>query len=260
MGILFSIEEQLVYDFPVYSSIVNDHNASHGAVLPAPFTDLHRTTEARNMNIQTPISRLRRTRVLRVDASGRTAGSTTRSLTDRVIDALRSDHGAISVSTRDVARGIPFVDEAWIGATFTAVESRSDFQHAALSLSDALVREVQAADVLVIGVPVYNFGVPASLKAWIDMIARAGVTFRYTENGPEGLLSGKKVYLVVASGGVAVDSEADFATPYMRHALAFLGITDVEVVVAERQNVVGEAAVGDALKHIDRIDFGRAAA
>ena len=104
---------------------------------------------------------------------------------------------------------------------------------------------------LVIGLPLYNFGVPASLKAWVDLVARARVPFRYTETGSEGLLRGKKAYVVVASGGVPVDSPVDFATPYLRHALAFLGITDVEVVAADRQNVVGQVAVQAARAQID---------
>ena len=96
--------------------------------------------------------------------------------------------------------------------------------------------ELRDADVVVMGVPVYNFSIPAVLKAWIDMISRARLTFRYTENGPVGLLQGKKAYIVVASGGVAVGSDYDFATPYLRHALAFIGITDIEFVAAEQLN------------------------
>ncbi|MCG6871703.1 MAG: NAD(P)H-dependent oxidoreductase [Gammaproteobacteria bacterium] len=182
-------------------------------------------------------------RVLRVDSSGRVDGSSTRALTAEVIEVLAAHHPVVSVRERDVAKGLPFVDPAWIAANFTDPADRSDAQRAALALSDALVAELQQADVLVIGAPLYNFGVPASLKAWIDLVARARLTFRYTDNGPVGLLSGKKAYLVVASGGVPVDSAVDFATPYLRHALGFLGITDVEVITAERQNVVGDRAV-----------------
>jgi FMN-dependent NADH-azoreductase len=104
--------------------------------------------------------------------------------------------------------------------------------------------------VLVIGVPVYNFSIPATLKTWIDLIARARLTFRYTEQGPEGLVKGKKAYLAVATGGVAVDSAADFATPYMRHLLGFIGITDVEIVAAERINVDAATAMDAARARI----------
>ena len=96
-----------------------------------------------------------------------------------------------------------------------------------------LIAELKAADVVVIGAPIYNFGIPAALKAWVDMIARARKTFRYTSEGPEGLLKGKKAYVVIASGGMPVDSDMDFATPYLRQVLGFIGITDVEVIAAD---------------------------
>lgn len=171
------------------------------------------------------------TKVLRIDASMRREGSTTRALADRVIARL----GAADVTTRDLADGIGLIDEAWIGANFTPPDARSAGQRGALAASDALVAELEAADVVVIGVPVYNFGVPAALKAWIDQVARARVTFRYTENGPVGLLTGKRAILVAASGGTEIGSGIDFAVPYLRHVLGFIGIHDVEVVSADRQ-------------------------
>ena len=127
--------------------------------------------------------------------------------------------GEIELTRRDLSKGIPLVDEAWINANFTAEEDRTAQQREALAESDALVAELRAADVVVIGSPIYNFGVPAALKAWVDMIARARLTFRYTAEGPKGLLEGKKAYVVIASGGVPVDSSVDFATPYLRQAL-----------------------------------------
>ena len=190
--------------------------------------------------------------LLRVDSSGRYQGSSTRALTDSLIEVL-AKRNAIEVSVRDLAEGMPHVDDSWIQANFTDVEERSDQQKDRLQASDDLVAEVQSADAIVIGMPIYNFGVPAALKAWVDMIARARLTFRYTENGPEGLLTGKKVYLVVASGGVAVDSEADFATPYMRHALQFLGITDIEIISAEQQMIRGEESVDSAKAQITNL-------
>lgn len=185
-------------------------------------------------------------RVLRVDASGREQGSVTRQLADLFLTRLAERHGEVRVSRRDVAAGLPFVDAAWIGANVTEPEARDETQQQALAASDALVCEVREADVLVIATPIYNFGVPASLKAWIDQIARAGVTFRYTEQGPVGLLSGKKAYLLVASGGTPVGGAIDFATPWLKFVLGFLGIDDVEVVAAERLMTQGEAARGAA--------------
>lgn len=186
--------------------------------------------------------------ILEVSASGRRADSVSRMLTQDIIAALDSRHAAIGVTRRDLADGIGLVDEAWISANFTADEERNGAQRDRLAESDALVAELQQADIVVIGTPIYNFGIPASLKAWVDMIARARLTFRYAENGPEGLLQGKKAYIVIASGGVPVDSPVDFATPYLRHALRFVGITDVEIVAADQLN----------LKSTDSIDAARA--
>ena len=112
---------------------------------------------------------------------------------------------------------------------------------------------MKAADVWVIATPIYNFGVPASLKAWIDQIARARLTFRYTEQGPQGLLQGKKVYILVATGGTEVGSAIDFATPWLKFVLGFLGITDIEVIAADRGMARGAAARVDALAGIDAL-------
>ena len=188
--------------------------------------------------------------VLEISSSGRFEGSTTRALSRDLISALEDRYGNIDVTGRDLAAGIPVVDEAWIEANFTSEESRTDQQLETLAYSDALVVELQKADVLVIGVSMYNFSITATLKAWIDMIARARLTFRYTENGPVGLLSGKKAYLIVATGGVPVGSKMDFATPYLRHALAFVGITDVEIVAADRLNTQAEESLDKARAQI----------
>ncbi len=186
--------------------------------------------------------------VLRIDASMRREGSVTRALADRIVAKLGPDR----MIARDLADGVPLVDEAWIGANFTPAEDRTDAQRAALSVSDALIEELRAADTLVIGLPVYNFGVPAALKAWIDQVARARVTFRYTESGPVGLLTGKRAIVVVASGGTEVDSGIDFATPYLRHALGFIGINDIRVVKADRQ-MMREDATEEAQAEIDAL-------
>ena len=185
-------------------------------------------------------------KILEVAASGRNDGSVSRMLSADLIGALEDRHGSVELTRRDLNKGMPFVDDAWINANFTAPEERSAEQRSALAESDALVAELKAADVLVIGSPIYNFGVPAALKAWIDMVARVRLTFRYTENGPKGLLEGKKAYLVIASGGVPVDSAVDFATPYLRHALAFIGITDVEVIAADQLNSKAEESIDAA--------------
>ena len=189
-------------------------------------------------------------RILEVSASGRRADSVSRKLSNDIIEALEAREGAVEVVRRDLSQGIPLVDERWIQANFTPEEERTRDQRAALSESDALVEELQAADVIVIGSPIYNFGVPAALKAWVDMIARARKTFRYTSNGPEGLLKGTKAYVVIASGGVPVDSPVDFATPYLRQALKFVGITDVDVIAATQLNSRGDESVDEARMQI----------
>ena len=188
--------------------------------------------------------------ILRLDTSARHAGSVSRELVDKIITRLGADS---KIVTRDLADGVPFVDEEWVNANFTPPAQRSAAQIAKLSISDDLVAELKAADTLVIGLPIYNFCVPAAMKAWIDQVARAGVTFQYTENGPKGLLRDKRVIIVVASGGVPVGSEADFATGYMRHVLGFLGLTDVEFVNADRLMMDAEASLKSAHNQIETL-------
>jgi len=188
--------------------------------------------------------------VLELSSSGRSSGSITRALSADLIAALEDRFSDVQMTRRDLSAGMPFIDEAWIEANFTADEDRTDKHFKALAFSDELVDELKNADALVIGVPVYNFSIPASLKAWIDMIARARSTFKYTAEGPVGLLTGKKAYLVVATGGVAVGSPMDFATPYLRHALSFVGITDVEIIAAAGVNSNKDEAMDRARAEI----------
>ncbi|MFC4347855.1 FMN-dependent NADH-azoreductase [Kordiimonas lipolytica] len=187
--------------------------------------------------------------ILRVDASVRTGDSVTRDLTTRFIDSLTLGTET-ALLRHDLASGLPLIDEAWTSANFTPEEDRTDTQKQILEQSDALIADLQAADIIAIGVPVYNFSIPAGLKAWVDLIARARVTFRYTENGPEGLLTGKKAYLFVASGGTPVGSEIDFATSYMKHMLAFVGITDVTVIAADQMAMDADASLARAKSQI----------
>ncbi len=179
--------------------------------------------------------------ILHIDASARTEGSNSRKLTASIIEKLGG-----RVIRRDLNDAIPQIDETWVSANFTPTDQRTADQTEALALSDKLVAEIASADVLVIGVPVYNFGVPAALKAWVDQIARAGLSFRYTENGPEGLLTGKRAIIVVATGGTPVGSDIDFASGYMRHIMGFIGITDVEIIAADRLMADADKALADA--------------
>lgn len=184
-------------------------------------------------------------KILEINASARQGASVTRQLSRDLISALHDRFGDLAMTRRDLAAGIPLLDEAWIEANLTPDDARTALQQQVLAYSDALVAELEDADTVVIAAPIYNFSIPASLKAWIDMIARARKTFRYTEDGPRGLLTNKKAYVIVASGGVAIGSPADFATPYLRYALAFVGIDDVEIIAAEQIN-------NDAAESMDR--------
>jgi FMN-dependent NADH-azoreductase len=176
--------------------------------------------------------------VLRIDASARRTGSESRKLADRVIERLSPD----TVVTRDLGTSIPAIDEPWLAANWTPENDRTDAQRDLLALSDHLISEIQSADTLVISTPIYNFGIPSSLKAWVDQIARAGITFRYTENGPEGLLQGKRAIIAIASGGTQVGSDIDWASGYLKHIMEFIGITDVQFVAADRLMVDADAS------------------
>lgn len=187
-----------------------------------------------------------------LNSSARTEGSVTRSLSQRLVEHL-SD-ATTRVISRDVGTApLPLLTESWVGANFTPDEARTEDQRQTLALSDTLIAELEAADMLVLGVPVYNFGVPAAFKAWIDLVARARKTFKYTENGPVGLLAGKTAYVVVASGGTAAGSEIDYTTPYLRHVLGFLGIHDVTIIAADQLMATGEDKVAATAAVIDAI-------
>jgi len=172
-------------------------------------------------------------KILRIDSSARYQDSVSRQLTDELIEKLKEKHTDASVTVRDVAKGLPFVDEAMVTAYNTPDEARTQEQQKILQPSNELAEELQSADTIIIGAPIYNFSVPASLKAYIDLVARAGLTFAYTSEGPKGLLPDRKTYLVVTSGGTPVGSDIDFTSTYLKHVLSFIGITDVEIFAAD---------------------------
>ena len=181
--------------------------------------------------------------ILQISASARSNGANSTRLADTITARLRAQHPGAVVERRDLASDPhPVLDEPSLGALFTPADQRTPEQSARVALDDALIAQVKAADVLVLGVPMYNFGVPVQLKTWIDAIARAGVTFRYTENGPVGLLTGKKVYVALARGGLYRDTPADSQVPYLKGILAFLGMTDVEFIYAEGLAMGAEVA------------------
>jgi FMN-dependent NADH-azoreductase len=186
--------------------------------------------------------------ILYITASIRSdSESVSRGLGQRIVDGLAAKTGA-SVTTRDLAADdLPFVSAERFAANLTPAAERTPEQADLAAIADTLIAELQAADTIVIASPVYNFGPPASLKAWADLVARAGTTFRYTANGPEGLLTGKKVYLAIASGGTPVGSDIDFMSRWLTFFLGFLGLTDVEIVAADGiMGVDGEAKIAAA--------------
>lgn len=172
--------------------------------------------------------------LLQINTSLFAAHGQSSQLADRFVAEYLAAHPGTRRVLRDVAsEPLPHLDGRRFTAFTTPADSRSDEQRAVIAESDALIAELKAADVIVLGLPMYNFGVPSQLKSYFDHIARAGETFRYTANGPVGLVTGKKVYVFATRGGQYAGTALDTETKYVRDFLAFIGITDVEFVYAE---------------------------
>lgn len=181
--------------------------------------------------------------ILQINASARREAANSTRVANSITARLQAANPAAKLTVRDLAAiPHPVLDEAGLGALFTPAEKRTAEQASRVALDDLLIAEVQAADAIVLGVPMYNFGVPVQLKNWIDAIARNGVTFRYTAQGPEGMLRGKTVYVALARGGLYRGTEADSQVPYLKTVLGFLGMRDVHFIYAEGLNMGAEAA------------------
>jgi FMN-dependent NADH-azoreductase len=191
------------------------------------------------------------------------SNSVSRRLTSYVAEQWRERNPDGRIVERDLtAQPLPFLTEAWIQAAYTPEPQRTAEQREALALSDTLIEELIAADVIVLGVPMHNFSVPASLKAWIDLIVRAGKTFSYGDTGPQGLIpQGKQVLAIVARGG-AVDEQSpapagDFQIPYLRHMLGFVGLKNITFIAADKQGFGAETAqlsVDNAMKKLSALN------
>ncbi|MFE4995679.1 FMN-dependent NADH-azoreductase [Streptomyces mirabilis] len=172
--------------------------------------------------------------LLHIDSSARAEGSLTRSLSAQYVAAWQKNNPEGAVTYRDLALETPaLVSEDWITGVFAPPEYHTEDSRAAVQAAEVLIQEVEAADILVLGVPVYNFNVPAAFKAWIDQIFMAGRTFAYSADGPQGLLTGKKAIVIRASGSDFENpafAPMDFHAPYIRGAFAFVGIDDVEII------------------------------
>jgi len=198
--------------------------------------------------------------ILQVNSSARREASHSTRLAARLVQRLRDADATATLTVRDLASAPhPGLEESALGALFMPALQRTPDQAARVALDDALIAEVQAADVVVLGVPMYNFGVPAALKNWIDAISRAGVTFRYTEQGPEGLLKGKKVYVALTRGGKYRNTPADTQVPYLKTVFTFLGLTDVQFVYAEGLSMGTDAEQSAIASAYDQIEEAVAA-
>jgi len=155
-------------------------------------------------------------------------------LADYLVDQWREKNGADEITVRDLAANpIPVLDGELVGALRPSDAPLTPRQQEALALSDELIAELKAHDVIVLAAPMYNFNIPTQLKNYFDLVARAGVTFRYTENGPEGLVTGKRAVVLSSRGGIHKDTPSDLIAPYLKLFLGFIGITDIEFVFAE---------------------------
>ncbi|NQX94202.1 MAG: NAD(P)H-dependent oxidoreductase [Erythrobacter sp.] len=186
--------------------------------------------------------------ILHIKASIRGDESVSNQIGAALLSSLQADNDTVTV--RDLSKNdIPFVDAARFEAHLTPAADRSAEQAELAAIADKLIEELQAADTIVFSTPIYNFGVPAVLKAWADLVARAGTTFKYTENGPVGLLEGKKAYIAAASGGTPIGADFDFMSSWLTFFLGFLGIKDVEVIAADGiMGQDGEAKIAAAIE------------
>ncbi len=188
--------------------------------------------------------------ILRLDASASINTSNSKKIGDELIDRLLALHPDAIVRQRDLNQEIGFIDENWVVANFTPVDQRSEAQRERLAFSDKLIDEIKQADAIVLTTPMYNFGIPATLKTWIDLISRAGVTFRYTAEGPVGLIKGKHVDIVITTGGVPLQSPVDFVTDYLKQVFRFIGIEDINIISADKMNVDADNSYQKALDQI----------
>ena len=198
------------------------------------------------------------TTLLQINASLHTGNGHSSKLADQFVAAFQRSRPGTKILKRDVASAdsVPHLNSERFGAFIAKPEERSVTQHAVVAYSDNLIDELKQADVIVLGLPMYNFGVPSQLKAYFDHIARVGITFKYTDKGPVGLLTGKKAYVFAARGGLYVGTPLDTQTSYVRDFLRFLGIADVEFVYAEGLNISPqskEAGLAKALTEIARL-------
>ncbi|WP_264537322.1 FMN-dependent NADH-azoreductase [Flavobacterium sp. N1736] len=200
-------------------------------------------------------------KVLKIVASIKGDTSFSNKLSNAVVEKLEKVYGAVQLQTLDLSKApSPYLDEVNFGAFYAPEDTHTAEQKEAVKYSDDAINDLLAAEIIVIGVPVYNFGIPAVLKGWIDQVARGGKTFSYADGSPKGLLTDKKVYLAIASGAIFSDGPYkayDFSEPYLRAVLGFLGITDITVFRVEGTAIpdFAEAALPKALASVEEYAF-----
>lgn len=197
-------------------------------------------------------------KVLQIDSSLFGDNGVSSQLSKHLVEQLAARSDIDLLHKQFAHEPVPHFDGNHLSALMTPELERSPEQQAMVAYSDGLIAELQAANSLVLGLPMYNFDVPSMMKAWFDHVARAGVTFRYTETGSEGLLKNKKAYLLMARGGLHKGSDRDTETGFVRTFLNFIGITDVTIIYAEGTNMGDEIrsrAISEAKAEIDTLQF-----
>jgi len=187
--------------------------------------------------------------ILQINSSIFSGNGQSSALANQFVTRLRAQNPAARLTVRDLAADpVPHLDAARFGALIAKPEERTPAQQAVVRDSDELIDELRRADVVVLGLPMYNFGLPSTLKAYFDHVGRVGVTFKYTEKGPVGLLTGKKVYVFAARGGLYAGTPNDTQTPFIRAFLSFIGMSDIEFVYAEGL-AISEASKQQGIAH-----------
>lgn len=193
--------------------------------------------------------------ILRLDSSPRQADSVSRHLTDHLLARLLEEHPEAKVTTRDLAAGLPLPTEAFVNGSLYAMQNPTPAMQAAIQLSNEMVAELLAADVVVLGMPIYNWTIPSTFKAYVDYVSRLGVTFAYIDGVSKGLLRARSIYILFTSGGTGIGSEKDFATPYTTYLWKTLGIQDVQIIDASGLLFNAEEIIRNAKTQIDQLAF-----
>ena len=191
-------------------------------------------------------------KIYQIDSSARKEGSTSRALAKKLLDKIKKPEDEIIY--RDLDDEMLFVAGLTESGMSIPENERTDQHKKMFELSDKLVKELKESDVIIISTPIYNFGPPATLKAWSDLAARVKSTFKYSSDGKQiGLLENKKVYLVITSGGTKIDSKEDYLTPWLKHVLNFFGIKNIETISADQMSIDYEKSIKDAEEQIENI-------